>query len=250
MQLREAGKRESGERAQTQLSARSWSLAKSCARASCSGWLGPRRNRLSSCATRYRETRVFTLLWNLAQPAVGRLRAPTRSFSWRDPGTSWSARLIPIRSTPVAESNICAARALRSAAASWPTNAPHLTRPTTSGFTTKYPFVIAKCGMSLDGRLSPPPNESRWITSAGLAPTCSPLRSQVDAILIGAETVRADNPRLTVRGIRGARQPWRIVLSHSGSLPRRISLRTASPSERSFTPKDARNLVADLGKKR
>jgi diaminohydroxyphosphoribosylaminopyrimidine deaminase/5-amino-6-(5-phosphoribosylamino)uracil reductase len=53
---------------------------------------------------------------------------------------------------------------------------------------------------------------------------CSTLRTsaarRVDAVLVGAETVRADNPRLTVRGVRRARQPWRVVLTRSGQLPR------------------------------
>src|SRR5258708_33154812 len=42
----------------------------------------------------------------------------------------------------------------------------------------------------------------------------------MDAVLVGAETARADNPRLTVRGVRRARQSWRIVLTRSGQLPR------------------------------
>ena len=92
--------------------------------------------------------------------------------------------------------------------------------------TTKRPFVIAKCGMSLDGRLSRPPGETRWITSAASRRHAQQLRARVDAILIGAETLRADNPRLTVRGLRGAKQPWRVVLSRSGSLPRRAHLFT------------------------
>jgi len=36
---------------------------------------------------------------------------------------------------------------------------------------------------------------------------------------VGAETIRTDDPRLTVRGVQGARQPWRVVLSRSGALP-------------------------------
>jgi diaminohydroxyphosphoribosylaminopyrimidine deaminase/5-amino-6-(5-phosphoribosylamino)uracil reductase len=92
--------------------------------------------------------------------------------------------------------------------------------------TTKRPFVIAKCGMGLDGRLSRPPGETRWITSAASRRHAQQLRARVDAILIGAETLRVDNPRLTVRGLRGAKQPWRVVLSKSGSLPRRAHLFT------------------------
>src|ERR1043166_4001662 len=89
---------------------------------------------------------------------------------------------------------------------------------------TGQPFVIAKCGMSLDGRLTRPPNESRWITGRDARRDAHRMRARVDAVLVGAETVRADNPRLTVRGVRGARQPWRIVLTRSGKLPHQAHL--------------------------
>jgi diaminohydroxyphosphoribosylaminopyrimidine deaminase/5-amino-6-(5-phosphoribosylamino)uracil reductase len=89
---------------------------------------------------------------------------------------------------------------------------------------TGRPFVIAKCGMSLDGRLTRPAREPRWITDAPARRHAHQLRAQMDAILVGAETVRMDNPRLTVRGMRRARQPWRIVLTRSGKLPRRAHL--------------------------
>jgi diaminohydroxyphosphoribosylaminopyrimidine deaminase/5-amino-6-(5-phosphoribosylamino)uracil reductase len=85
---------------------------------------------------------------------------------------------------------------------------------------TGMPFVIAKCGMSLDGHLTAPPSESRWLTSAASRRDAQQLRAHVDAILVGAETIRADDPRLTVRGKPGAKQPRRIVLSRSGKLPR------------------------------
>src|SRR5205809_5964730 len=85
---------------------------------------------------------------------------------------------------------------------------------------TGRPFVIAKCGMSLDGRLTKSPNEKRWITSSAARRHAMLLRAQVDAILIGAETLRQDNPRLTTRGISGAKQPWRVVVTRSGKLPR------------------------------
>lgn len=91
---------------------------------------------------------------------------------------------------------------------------------------TGIPFVIAKCGMSLDGRLTAPPSESRWLTSAQSRRHAQELRAQVDAILVGAETIRADNPRLTVRGRPGARQPRRIVVSRSGKLPRNARIFT------------------------
>jgi diaminohydroxyphosphoribosylaminopyrimidine deaminase / 5-amino-6-(5-phosphoribosylamino)uracil reductase len=89
---------------------------------------------------------------------------------------------------------------------------------------TGRPFVIAKCGMSLDGRLTRPAGESRWITEMPARRHANQLRACVDAILVGAETVRVDNPRLTMRGIRRARQPWRVVLTRSGKLPQHAHL--------------------------
>jgi diaminohydroxyphosphoribosylaminopyrimidine deaminase/5-amino-6-(5-phosphoribosylamino)uracil reductase len=91
---------------------------------------------------------------------------------------------------------------------------------------TAIPFVIAKCGMSLDGRLTAPPTESQWLTSAASRRDAHRLRARVDAILVGAETIRADDPRLTVRGQPDAKQPWRIVLSRSGKLPGRARIFT------------------------
>lgn len=84
---------------------------------------------------------------------------------------------------------------------------------------TRRPFVVAKCGMSLDGRLTPPPHERHWITSAVARRHSHALRAQVDAILIGAETLRADNPRLTARYSSEVKQPVRVVLTRSGRLP-------------------------------
>jgi diaminohydroxyphosphoribosylaminopyrimidine deaminase / 5-amino-6-(5-phosphoribosylamino)uracil reductase len=116
---------------------------------------------------------------------------------------------------------------------------------------TGRPFVIAKCGMSLDGRLTRPPAEPRWVTGHAARRDAHQLRASVDAVIVGAETLRADNPRLTVRGVRGARQPWRVVLTRSGRLPRdahlfadRFAARTLT-----YTRKPLEAVLKDLGKR-
>jgi diaminohydroxyphosphoribosylaminopyrimidine deaminase / 5-amino-6-(5-phosphoribosylamino)uracil reductase len=114
---------------------------------------------------------------------------------------------------------------------------------------TGKPFVIAKCGMSLDGRLTRSPNEERWMTSPVARRHARQLRTEVDAIIIGAETLRQDNPRLTTRGTRNAKQPWRVVLSRSGQLPRSANLFTDRFAGRTlvFRKKSLSQVLADLG---
>ncbi len=116
---------------------------------------------------------------------------------------------------------------------------------------TGRPFVIAKCGMSLDGRLTRHPSEPRWITDFGARRDACQLRSHVDAVLVGAETVRLDNPRLTVRGMRHAKQPWRVVLTRSGNLPPKARLFSDRRSGRTlvYKRKDLFVALEDLGKR-
>lgn len=116
---------------------------------------------------------------------------------------------------------------------------------------TRRPLVVAKCGMSLDGRLTRPPGESQWITSAASRRHAHRLRSNVDAILVGAETIRIDNPRLTVRGARGQKQPLRVVLSRSGSLPKNAKIFTDRFAERTvvYRKKSLEAVLAELGEK-
>ena len=116
---------------------------------------------------------------------------------------------------------------------------------------TGIPFVIAKCGMSLDGRLTAPLTESQWLTSAASRRDAHRLRARVDAILVGAETIRADDPRLTVRGQPDAKQPWRIVLSRSGKLPRHARIFTDRFAARTLVYREIQLdvLLRELGTK-
>lgn len=116
--------------------------------------------------------------------------------------------------------------------------------------TTGLPFVIAKAGMSLDGRLTRPPGEGQWLTSARSRADAMRLRASVDAILIGAGTLRADNPRLTLRGVAG-RQPLRVVVTRGGRLPKDSHLFTDAHSARTvvFRRKSLRTVLRDLARR-
>ena len=122
---------------------------------------------------------------------------------------------------------------------------------------TGIPLVIAKCAMSLDGRIARQPGEGQWLTSEASRTDAHKLRAQVDAILIGAGTLRADNPRLTVRGGKmprsstAVKQPWRVVVTRSGDLPANAHLFTDEHRNRTLVYKKQtlKSVLRDLGKR-
>lgn len=67
--------------------------------------------------------------------------------------------------------------------------------------TEKRPLVILKAGMSLDGKIAMRDGTSKWITGLPARTEAHRLRREVDAILVGVQTVIADNPALTVRHV-------------------------------------------------
>jgi len=101
---------------------------------------------------------------------------------------------------------------------------------------TGLPWVIAKAGLSLDGRIDSPPHR-RWITSAASRREAMKLRSNVEAILVGGGTVRADDPSLTIRGNKLPKdhpQPWRVVWSRTGRIPKKSKLLTDAHRDRTI----------------
>lgn len=87
--------------------------------------------------------------------------------------------------------------------------APYVTQRTTGR-----PFVLLKLAASLDGRTAAPDGTSQWITGEAARVDAHRLRAESDAILVGAGTVRADDPSLTVRHVEGP-SPRRVVLGRA-----------------------------------
>lgn len=92
----------------------------------------------------------------------------------------------------------------------------HLIRGFAMSQSEHRPWVIAKSAMSLDGRITRPKGEGQWLTGSPAREEVQWLRREVDAIITSGETVRADDPALTVRSPAAdpqKKQPWRVILT-------------------------------------
>ncbi|MEY2565616.1 MAG: diaminohydroxyphosphoribosylaminopyrimidine deaminase [Actinomycetota bacterium] len=79
---------------------------------------------------------------------------------------------------------------------------------------TGRPWVVLKLAATLDGRTAAPDGSSQWITGEAARADAHRLRAESDAVLVGAGTVRTDDPSLTVRLVDG-RDPRRVVLGRA-----------------------------------
>jgi diaminohydroxyphosphoribosylaminopyrimidine deaminase / 5-amino-6-(5-phosphoribosylamino)uracil reductase len=89
---------------------------------------------------------------------------------------------------------------------------------------TGLPFVTYKYAMTVDGRTATDSGDSRWISSAESRELVHTWRGWSDAVMVGAGTVRADDPRLTARAAGCTRQPLRVVADAGLCLPREAAL--------------------------
>ncbi len=83
------------------------------------------------------------------------------------------------------------------------------------------PYVVLKLAATMDGRIAAPDGSSKWITGDAARADAHRLRAESDAIVVGARTVRVDDPSLTVRDFRPAGEvpsrgidPIRVVLGN------------------------------------
>jgi len=117
--------------------------------------------------------------------------------------------------------------------------ADRLNRPFFKHVRTGLPWVTLKAAVTLDGKLASATGDSKWVSGAASRERVHGLRDRVDAILVGANTVRSDDPRLTTRLPQGeGKDPLRIVVDS------RLSL---SPTLKLFTQRSAaKTVVATL----
>jgi diaminohydroxyphosphoribosylaminopyrimidine deaminase/5-amino-6-(5-phosphoribosylamino)uracil reductase len=88
----------------------------------------------------------------------------------------------------------------------------------TKFITKRIPFVTLKLAATLDGKIATASGDSHWISGARSRALVHRWRNEMDAVLVGAATVRADDPQLTCR-IAGGRNPYRVVLDSRLRIP-------------------------------
>lgn len=120
-----------------------------------------------------------------------------------------------------------------------------LNRFFTCHITTGRPYVILKAAATLDGFIADRYGTSKWISGPDSRARVHELRRETDAVLVGAGTVRTDDPRLNVRLARG-RHPRKIVLTRTGDIPtnaRLLDERTIVVSEPDRMKPETRNAL-------
>lgn len=85
------------------------------------------------------------------------------------------------------------------------------------------PFGILKYAMTLDGKIATTTGHSAWVSGPQSRALVHQLRSRCDAVIVGGNTVRLDNPNLTSHG-KGDRNPLRVVMSRRLDLPTTANL--------------------------
>ena len=122
-----------------------------------------------------------------------------------------------------------------------------LIRPFAKHVLTGVPYVTVKLAMSLDGRICDEWGDARWISSADSRRITGRMRERVDAIMVGAETVRRDNPSLLSHGRRND-DLVRVVVSKGGRLPKSAQVFSDGRNE-TLVFRDAREALAELGRR-
>ncbi len=121
-------------------------------------------------------------------------------------------------------------------------------RPFAKHVTTGFPYVTVKLAMSLDGKICDDTGKSQWISCKDSLRETATWRARVDVMLVGAETVRKDNPSLLCH-TKCNDDLWRAVVSKSGKLPKTAQIFTDAAKDRTLVYRDPVEAVKDLGRR-
>ena len=174
-----------------------------------------RPGRVGACCAALIEARVAKVVWAISDPNPRNANRAARVLRRAGIETEcWGRSREPARRS-------CADAARR------------LIAPFAKHVATGLPYVTVKLAMSLDGKICDERGEAKWISSAAARRETGRLREEVDVILVGAETVRRDNPSLLSHGRRND-DLFRAVATRSGRLPRASQIFTDAARDRTL----------------
>ena len=127
-------------------------------------------------------------------------------------------------------------------------DAARLVAPFAKFVKTGLPFVTVKIAMSLDGRICDRLGGARWISCPAARAKTGKMRGRVDAVLVGAETVRRDDPSLLCHTSRND-DLVRAVVSASGRLPSKARIFTDGAPNKTLVYRSPRAAIEDLGRR-
>lgn len=120
--------------------------------------------------------------------------------------------------------------------------------------TTGRPYVIAKVGITIDGKMADARGHSRWVTNPKTREFSHYIRAMVDGIMVGSRTALIDNPQLTSRGAsKMIHQPIPVIVDSRGRLPRRLGVFQTGRSQPTWlmtgkpVPQGFRDWLAERG---
>lgn len=174
-----------------------------------------RPGRVGACCEALIAAHVAKVVWAIPDPNPKNANRATRVLRRAGIETECWAQ------ARVADKRQCAEAARR------------LIAPFAKHVVTGLPYVTVKLAMSLDGKICDERGEAKWISSAAARRETGRLREVVDVILVGAETVRRDNPSLLSHGRRND-DLFRAVATRSGRLPRASQIFTDAARARTL----------------
>ena len=112
---------------------------------------------------------------------------------------------------------------------------------------TGMPYVTLKLAATIDGRIADASGKSKWITGPQARAKVQELRRSADAVMVGAGTVRADNPSLLPRPDKG-RTPYRVIVG--SNIPEKSKVLTDEAAERTLVMTGSlKKIFRELGKR-
>jgi diaminohydroxyphosphoribosylaminopyrimidine deaminase / 5-amino-6-(5-phosphoribosylamino)uracil reductase len=127
----------------------------------------------------------------------------------------------------------------------------NLIKPFVVNMQKKMPHVTLKLAMTMDGKIAAKTGNSMWVTDEHSRKYVHQIRHEVDAVMVGRNTVQTDNPSLTVRYINSLRQPDKIIFDSNLNLSHDLNVFSSIANERLFliadqtTDKEKMKILAD-----